>query len=177
MVVSVVAVPRGRSGHPKGALSTASGSEGGASVAVPVAPPSRHLNILTGSHGHVSMERMANLHEIEEAEFGWGSRLWDADPDVCCAAFQLGACPHTENFDPDEAFGDPEPAPSGLTGWSLWMQLDGEAPHMVEGGMTRAEAVEALADQAFPTEDWEVLGEDLAEHLDGDVSIWLEEIK
>jgi hypothetical protein len=37
-----------------------------------------------------------NLHEIEEAEFGRGPRLWDADPDVCCAAFQLGACVHTE---------------------------------------------------------------------------------
>jgi hypothetical protein len=27
--------------------------------------------------------------------------LWDADPDVCCAAFQLGACAHTESFDYD----------------------------------------------------------------------------
>lgn len=26
--------------------------------------------------------------------------LWDADPTVCCAAFQLGACAHTEAFDP-----------------------------------------------------------------------------
>ena len=25
-----------------------------------------------------------------------GPVLWDADPDVCCAAAQLGACPHTE---------------------------------------------------------------------------------
>lgn len=29
-------------------------------------------------------------------------RLWDADPDVCCAAFQLGACPHTEDYDEDD---------------------------------------------------------------------------
>lgn len=28
-----------------------------------------------------------------------GPRLWDADPDVCCAAFQLGACAHTEALD------------------------------------------------------------------------------
>lgn len=38
-------------------------------------------------------------HEIEEAEFGQGPRLWDATPGVCCAAFQLGACEHTEGFD------------------------------------------------------------------------------
>lgn len=37
-----------------------------------------------------------NLHEIEESEFGRGPLLWDADPNVCCAAFQLGACEHTE---------------------------------------------------------------------------------
>jgi hypothetical protein len=40
-----------------------------------------------------------NLHELEEMEFGRGPRLWDADPDVCCAAFQLGACEHTEAAD------------------------------------------------------------------------------
>ena len=32
-------------------------------------------------------------------DFDFGPRLWDADPDVCCAAFQLGACEHTEAFD------------------------------------------------------------------------------
>jgi hypothetical protein len=26
----------------------------------------------------------------------FGPSLWDADPGVCCAAFQLGACAHTE---------------------------------------------------------------------------------
>lgn len=37
-------------------------------------------------------------------------RLWDATPGVCCAAFQLGACPHTEAFDyEDEAEGNPHP--------------------------------------------------------------------
>lgn len=48
-----------------------------------------------------------NPHEREEAEFGFGPRLWDADPDVCCAAFQLGACKHTEGFqeEPTEAQG------------------------------------------------------------------------
>jgi hypothetical protein len=39
---------------------------------------------------------MTTIHEAEEAEFTRGPRLWDADPDVCCAAFQLGACVHTE---------------------------------------------------------------------------------
>ena len=38
-----------------------------------------------------------NLHELEELEFGQSGPLWDADPSVCCAAFQLGACEHTEN--------------------------------------------------------------------------------
>lgn len=28
--------------------------------------------------------------------------LWDAGEGVCCAAFQLGACNHTETFDPDD---------------------------------------------------------------------------
>jgi hypothetical protein len=39
----------------------------------------------------------ATIHESEEAEFR-GPLLWDADPDVCCAAFQLGACQHTEAY-------------------------------------------------------------------------------
>lgn len=29
----------------------------------------------------------------------FGPRLWDATPGVCCAAFQLGACDHTEGYD------------------------------------------------------------------------------
>lgn len=37
-----------------------------------------------------------NLHEIEEMEFGRDGGLWDAGEGVCCAAFQLGACSHTE---------------------------------------------------------------------------------
>jgi hypothetical protein len=44
---------------------------------------------------------MRNAHEREEQEFG-RERLWDADPDVCCAAFQLGACRHTESYVGDE---------------------------------------------------------------------------
>jgi hypothetical protein len=40
-------------------------------------------------------------HEIEEMEARFGPRLWDATPGVCCAAFQLGACAHTEAFDPE----------------------------------------------------------------------------
>jgi hypothetical protein len=38
--------------------------------------------------------------EIEEREMQFGARLWDATPGVCCAAFQLGACEHTESYDP-----------------------------------------------------------------------------
>lgn len=34
--------------------------------------------------------------ERREDREGPGPRLWDADPGVCCAAYQLGACDHTE---------------------------------------------------------------------------------
>ncbi len=37
-----------------------------------------------------------NEHEREEMDFGRNSEMWDADPDVCCAYYQLGACKHTE---------------------------------------------------------------------------------
>lgn len=41
--------------------------------------------------------------------------LWDATPGVCCAAFQLGACIHTEyNDDYDLA---PRTLASGSTAW------------------------------------------------------------
>lgn len=45
---------------------------------------------------------MLHPHEIEERDFGRGPLLWDADPDVCCAAFQLGACVHTEAFSEED---------------------------------------------------------------------------
>lgn len=51
-----------------------------------------------------------------------GPRLWDATPGVCCAAFQLGACPHTENGDEgwDDDYEPAEPLPceraAGCTG-------------------------------------------------------------
>lgn len=32
-----------------------------------------------------------NPHEIEEIEYHFSPNLRDADPDVCCAAAQLGA--------------------------------------------------------------------------------------
>lgn len=38
----------------------------------------------------------ADRERQEELAFGTGPKLWDADPEVCCAAFQLGACVHTE---------------------------------------------------------------------------------
>lgn len=34
------------------------------------------------------------IHPDDEP--GWSGPLWDATPGVCCAAFQLGACAHTE---------------------------------------------------------------------------------
>ena len=43
----------------------------------------------------------------------YAPRLWDADPDVCCAAFQLGACAHMESYDePDDDYG-PQSADRG----------------------------------------------------------------
>ena len=43
-----------------------------------------------------------NVQEQEEIDFGRGPALWDATPGVCCAAFQLGACEHTESYDEPE---------------------------------------------------------------------------
>jgi|JI10StandDraft_1071094.scaffolds.fasta_scaffold4399153_1 hypothetical protein len=58
-------------------------------------------------------------HLIEEMEMRDAPRLWDADPDVCCAAFQLGACPHTEAFDPfdfAEEFAEAEAEQAAIMG-------------------------------------------------------------
>lgn len=53
---------------------------------------------------------MMHPHELEDREFGFHGALWDADPEVCCAAFQLGACVHTEGQEFDEGYdGDLEP--------------------------------------------------------------------
>lgn len=54
-----------------------------------------------------------SVHEAEEAEFGFGPRLWDADPEVCCAAFQLGACIHTEGDYPEADWTPEEWAAAG----------------------------------------------------------------
>lgn len=45
---------------------------------------------------------MTNYHEVDEANFGQGPALWDAGEGVCCPAFQLGACEHTEAHIYDE---------------------------------------------------------------------------
>ena len=37
-----------------------------------------------------------NEYEQDEQDFGASGALWDAGEGVCCAAFQLGACAHTE---------------------------------------------------------------------------------
>lgn len=58
---------------------------------------------------------MFDLHEIEEQEFARGPHLWDATPGVCCAAFQLGACAHTEAA-ADEAHD--EEADDGFDAWA-----------------------------------------------------------
>lgn len=53
---------------------------------------------------------MMTAHEIEEREFHDTPLLWDADPDVCCAAYQLGACAHTEADTDDEMTAEEEAA-------------------------------------------------------------------
>lgn len=50
---------------------------------------------------------------MRDDDFEFGPKLWDATPGVCCAAFQLGACVHTESdlaqwdmaFEPDTELG------------------------------------------------------------------------
>lgn len=44
-------------------------------------------------------DEMPTTHEIEEQDFHFSERLWDAGEGVCCAAFQLGACVHTESVE------------------------------------------------------------------------------
>jgi hypothetical protein len=52
--------------------------------------------------------------EITSGPHYMGPRLWDADPTVCCAAFQLGACAHTEDLAEAQA-ADLEPQSTGGT--------------------------------------------------------------
>lgn len=52
-----------------------------------------------------------NEQEREEMDFGTSGALWDAGEGVCCAAFQLGACPHTEGEYHDDDDPEPEDAP------------------------------------------------------------------
>jgi hypothetical protein len=41
-----------------------------------------------------------NLHEIEEMEYRFGPKLWDAGEGVCCAAYQLGGdCCNAPDYD------------------------------------------------------------------------------
>lgn len=49
---------------------------------------------------------LTHPHLAEELDYRDGPRLWDADPDVCCAAFQLGACAHTEAPTDDDIIAD-----------------------------------------------------------------------
>lgn len=49
--------------------------------------------------------------ETEEREFGQSGALWDAGVGVCCAAFQLGACEHTEAIADADQFGQDDHGP------------------------------------------------------------------
>lgn len=84
-----------------------------------------------------------NMHEQEERDFGRGPLLWDADPDVCCAAFQLGACVHTEARSAEEAAEDD----------ARWLE---ETTRLAAQGHIGAQ--EALADRFDPGWDLPVGG-------------------
>lgn len=56
-------------------------------------------------------------HEVEELEMQFGARLWDATPGVCCAAFQTGACNHTEAY--DDADYDADRDEALFAGWLM----------------------------------------------------------
>lgn len=70
---------------------------------------------------------MTNAHEIEEQEFGRSGALWDADPEVCCAAFQLGACEHTEAPYEDPEDLEPVERPATGTDWKARMSEANDA--------------------------------------------------
>lgn len=43
-----------------------------------------------------------HVHEIEELEYRFGPKLWDAGEGVCCAAYQLGGdCCHGADDEPE----------------------------------------------------------------------------
>lgn len=50
---------------------------------------------------------MSTYHHPDDRPSDTGP-LWDAGAGVCCAAFQLGACAHTEGDDADFDLSDPE---------------------------------------------------------------------
>lgn len=70
-----------------------------------------------------------HIHEIEEIEYREGPRLWDATPGVCCAAFQLGACEHTEAYDPYDYDAD----------MAAWVADNGPLPVAAPVAITTAE--------------------------------------
>lgn len=41
---------------------------------------------------------MFGYDDDRDEDYRDGPILWDADPDVCCAAYRLGACEHTESY-------------------------------------------------------------------------------
>lgn len=60
------------------------------------------------------------MYESED-EFTGGPRLWTADPTACCAAYQLGACSHTEAFEYAES--EPEAPLSAREKVETWLRI------------------------------------------------------
>lgn len=94
------------------------------------------------------MVSMTDLHLLEEIDFGQGPELWDADPDVCCAAYQLGACPHTEALSDEQEEAD----------YQWWIDNlatpEEVARHIAfQAGLRQAEALREITDDFSSTED------------------------
>ena len=71
-----------------------------------------------------------NIQEQEEIDFQFGPRIWDADPDVCCAYFQTGACEHSEGGYYDEIDAIDVPIVTFPRGFAdaVWFQTHDEEP-------------------------------------------------
>lgn len=75
--------------------------------------------------------------------------LWDADPDVCCPAFQLGACAHTE-AEQDEDDED-------VTYKIVRFTFDENHPdykRVIKTGLTLEEAQEHCNDESTHGDGW-----------------------
>lgn len=86
---------------------------------------------------------------VEDQDFDIGPALWDAGEGVCCAAFQLGACAHTEGgeggYDSDPLT-DQTPAQLDAEAATYGVPDDAGTPEFTDSDFvptSEAEAIEA----------------------------------